>query len=202
MNRCTWLTWLLSIVAIGTIGRAQASKIEISIRAEDRYLNGPAFHQYVEIVDGKLPEITAERAWVANDYGSGGSLSAPMTFRVRVTEWGDEPFEGVLFGNTIAEGTLTGQAEGWVGYRFATGHGTATFKDLSVDDRFEVPDWLPNLRIDVMITPADSSGDSYITTLTVSAVPVPEPGSAMIFLGAAGLGLLMHRRSRGRADVG
>lgn len=201
MNRFAWLTWLAAMAVVGASGHAEASKLEVSIRADDRYLNGPDFYRFIDLVDGKLPEITAERSWVAHGYGSGRSLSAPMTFHVAVTEWVTSEADGGIYGYTVARGTLTGQAQGWAGYYYATGHGSATFKDLVIENPSKAPDWLPNLQVDVAITPTDLSGGSYVTTLTVSAVPVPEPGSAMSFLGAAVAALVIHRRNRGRADA-
>jgi hypothetical protein len=207
---------LFALTLISTGRPADAAKIELEITPVDRwsysYLNiDGGEYRGAEVIDGKLPDMTSTRNWDASMFANGGrpyqSLSMPMEFDVKLTEWvslGEG--EGYL-GRNIARGTLTGTATGGVSYirlvgSVAEGSGSATIGDLVVNDASKVPDWLPNLRVDLEIKPVDESRGFYTTVLTVSAAPpVPEPGSIAVFLAAAGAGLAMHRRRRDRTGA-
>jgi len=54
-----------------------------------------------------------------------------------------------------------------------------------------IPSWFSNLSVTV-----EGATRGVDATLTVAAAPVPEPGSVLVFLAAAGGGLVALRRRR------
>jgi len=193
MLRPTWLVGSAALVFLSAVGRADASRIELSAQGMGILnLSGFSLH---EVVEGEGPPVVT----VSRQGGPGGNgpMTSPMEIFVALTDW--QGFEG----HRIAELTLRGEASGEYVYHggdpLAWGAGTATATDMKIYDPAKLPDWFPNLTATFNVQVSDDAARTVLTTLTITAAPVPEPGSVVVFLGAAVMGVAVQRRLRRRA---
>lgn len=199
---------LASLVILGGAGRAEASKLTLTYWAPGYQFapanwEGGAISGQVDATDAPPDDIQLRREWVAYGSATPHSIGGPIQFDAYLYE-GDD-----LRGSPIAEVTLTGAWAGHVIPRFnwggemstAIGSGSAAVTEMKFSpgvDPSRIPSWLSGLHLTVEVGRAQVGGPPNLshTTIVVSAVPVPEPGAAVVFLAVAGGGFAMARRRR------
>lgn len=218
MSRFAWAFCLTSTVIAGASGTAEASRLTLTYFAPG-YALGPAYGPtesvwgHVDATDGP-PEIVLNRPWVATGDGTTRSIGGPIAFQAFLYETdkdmtGRSRLEVEAQGRLLAEVSLVGSSAGFIkpwgdrgaSMSTASASGSADVADLEIKpgvDASRVPSWLSELHLSLTTDRLIDVGPpnrSY-TEVRVLAVPVPEPGSVVVFLAVAGGGLAMARRPK------
>ncbi|MDG3007844.1 PEP-CTERM sorting domain-containing protein [Paludisphaera mucosa] len=201
MRRFGWFAGVTAMFLLAGAERTEAAPLRLSIYGGGSPGIGGAFD-----AGNGLPEIRVERDSIspsAREWPSEVSrkpFSEAMWFRASLYEAGGRP---------LADVTLTGTIEGFIARRSPgevmttiSGQGEATVSEFSVwpgVDPATIPDWFRGLTAVITVgrRPGASLPDDSQYVLTFTATPVPEPGSALVFLAAAGGGIAVLRRRRG-----
>lgn len=209
MRRLTLVASLAAAVAACWGGQAAASPLRLSIEG-----GGGAF---VPSVKATVPVGigSQEMGFASSDfaelytYDFGDSITEPIAtpFSFRVV------LEDVTTGGALAELTLAGVVEGSMTHLIqgsrqvvtTSAIGEATASDFKLADGItldQIPLWFPSLSARVVFAgdPASETNSEVLSTLTIAA-QIPEPSSALVFLAAAGTGLMTLRRRRGRTSA-
>jgi hypothetical protein len=207
MKRFGMVLGLASLAVLGGAGRVEASKLTLTYWAPGTQFApadwGSSILGQVDVTDGPPEDIQLTATWVAYGGEKPHSIGGPIRFDAYLHE-GDD-----LRGSPIAKVSLTGAWAGHVIPRFnwggemstAIGSGSAAVTAMKLSpgvDPSRIPSWLSGMHLTVEVGRAQVGGPPNLsrTTIVVSAVPVPEPGAAVVFLAVAGGGFVMARRRR------
>lgn len=194
MRRISWLVCLAVSAVFWGVDRAHASplKLEIGGSADGVSL----FYQTIDVTDG-FSEFVAtggyriRHNWENEDWRKPieSSISVFATLYDANRNLGEVVFSAPVTGTLYYSGAHA---------RFDTdAHGSAIgeFRISSGVDPSLIPSWFTGLTATVTSSVGMADTDLYNSTLTISAAPVPEPSSVLVFLAAAGfLGFRRLRR--------
>ncbi len=205
MNRIVWVVGLAAWAFIGTAAPVGASPLQLRISGGASGVRLPSDPLVFDVSDG-FSGFTRDAIWGIGDASDWPSdlwdRSLTREGDIRLTAFlyegeGSRPLASVALIGAVEEyyyrpwgldyTSIKGQVKGSA---FAGPVDVAPGIDPSL-----IPSWFSNLSATVHGRTSGAPG-GINGTLTVTAAPVPEPGSVLVFLAAAGGGLVALRRRR------
>lgn len=203
MKRINWVVGLAAWALIGSATPAGASPLQLRISGGASGVRLPSEGLVLDVSDG-FSGLTRDASWAigdASDWPSDSwSRSLTREGAIDLTAFlyegeGSRPLASVALIGAVDEyyyrawgldyTSIKGQVRGSA---FAGPVQVAPGIDPSL-----IPSWFSNLSVTVEGATRGVPG-GVDATLTVAAAPVPEPGSVLVFLAAAGGGLVALRR--------